>query len=224
MNLLVIGARNKSLGQAVCVTAAQDKGWSVITAGLHKEDVHLDVLTDDEQLDNLFRAYDFDAVVCTVGMNDPAGSGSLGEDFSPWMMRSFQVNTIGPMLCLQQYLLHRKNPGGQFVAVSSNSAHIARSNSMAYCASKAALSMSLRVAAREVSGYPVIIYGYELGLLRDTPMTKGTEARFGPSQTRMPGADRGLLVGDVAAQIVGTLGCPSPGLNGALIRLDAGEQ
>lgn len=227
MNLLVVGAQPGSLGEAVAAAAAS-QGHDVVTGGINGEDLYLNVLTTDDWL-MAFSGHDVDAVVCTAGINEPAQDGSLneGEWFAGWMRRSLTVNTIGPMNVLMwflEYLRNNEKEGAQFVAISSNSARIARSNSMAYCASKAALSMAIRVAAREAKGHPAIIYGYELGLLQGTPMSRATEQRFGPAQTRMPGAPGGLPVGAVAAQIVAGLGVGGMALNGSLIRLDAGEQ
>lgn len=224
----MVGAVPRSLGSAVRAQA-EDSGYEVTTAGLHDEDLKLDVLEDpDEEIGAVFKAMKPHHVVCTVGVNVPAEEGSLQqEDFDSWMLRSLAVNVIGPMNILRQFLQNRpKDSDGRnhFAAISSNSAHIARSNSMAYCASKAALSMAIRVAARENAESKFTIYGYELGLLKNTPMTKETENRFGPSQTRMPGAPEGLSVQQVAAQIVAGLGTRGLALNGCLLRLDAGEQ
>lgn len=226
MNLLVVGAQRGSLGEAV-VDAAASRGIPTRSAGINREDLYLNALDERDWL-TAFSAYDIDTVVCTAGINAPAQDGSLTEnDFDAWMARSFNLNVVGPMNVCRwffDYLRSRDKEGGQFIAISSNSAHIARSNSMAYCASKAALSMAIRVAARENRGHPGIIYGYELGLLQGTPMTQATEQRFGPAQTRMPGAPNGLSARQVAAQIVAGAVVGGMALNGSLIRLDAGEQ
>lgn len=223
---MVVGAARHSLGEAVAEAASRE-GHSVVTAGINHEDLYLNAL-EEREWDTAFSAYGIDTVICTVGINEPADDGSLNHPtFPEWLNRSFTVNVAGPMNVLSLFLRSlawRGIEGGQFVSISSNSAHIARSNSMAYCASKAALSMALRVAAREAKGHPAIIYGYELGLLQGTPMSRATEARFGPSQTRMPGAPNGLGRRQVAAQIVAQVGVGGMALNGSLLRLDAGEQ
>lgn len=227
---MVVGAAEGSLGEAL-ILKGREFGWEMISAGPNgNEDVYFNALVeeDDETLLSAFHAWDIDTVFCTIGVNEPAVDGSLAQvDFDAWMARSFAVNAIAPMRLLRMFNMHLSSTlrdHGVFVAVSSNSAHIARSNSMAYCASKAALSMAIRVAAREGKGHPSIVYGYELGLLRGTPMTRATEARFGPSQTRMPGAPAGLNAQQVAAQIVAQAGVGGQALNGSLLRLDAGEQ
>lgn len=239
-NIMVVGAAPNSLGDAV-VEAGITYGHDVTTVGLNMEDVIMDALEeavfDDRRGLNkggwpsVFSAFTPDHVICTVGINEPAGEeGSFAHaTFPEWMNRSFNINVVGPLNILRFFLRYLEDKSGHrhqhhFVGISSNSAHIARSNSMAYCASKAALSMALRCAARETKGDPALIYGYELGLLAGTPMTQATEARFGPAQTRMPGAPDGLDRYAVADQIVRTLEGATLGLNGALLRLDAGEQ
>jgi NAD(P)-dependent dehydrogenase (short-subunit alcohol dehydrogenase family) len=65
--------------------------------------------------------------------------------------RVFRVNTRGPLLCLRAVAraLQSEGRSGSFVAVSSISARLADRSMGLYCASKAALSMLVRVAADE---------------------------------------------------------------------------
>lgn len=113
----------------------------------------------------------------------------------------------------------------RFVAISSNSAHIPRRGSMPYCASKAALSMALRVAARELANKNVAVWGYEPGLLAGTPMSEQTRRDFGTDPLhRMPGVSwEGLPVGDLAQQIVQDISTFSVAHNGLMIPFDGGE-
>lgn len=146
------------------------------------------------------------------------------------LQHSFWVNACLPLLIAQEWHLQLKDVARDvtrrrtFSAVSSNSAHIARRSSLAYCASKSALSMGLRVMARELAGSPFLVFGYEPGLVRGTRMSQETEATFGPAATRMPGASAGLHVADVADQIVALVCTASLASNGILYRMDAGEQ
>lgn len=193
----------------------------VFTAGMSvHEDFQLNVQEPGSVREVLDRVRPRDIVV-TAGINigEPIGSDS----YSAASIRSIGVNFVGVMEVLNQWMKLGPDQDGAFVAISSNSSHIARRGSTAYCASKAALSMAIRCAAREIGGRP-LVYAYEFGLLMGTPMTQGTEARFGPSQTRMVGAEKGLDVLAAAKAISNNLVAPWHGLNGALIRLDAGEQ
>ena len=230
MRVAVFGAREGSLGEAVAnLLRFPGDNHEVTTFGAHGEDVVFiwpDVRTLATQR---LIAEQFDAIVCTIGVNQPTTLGH--SNFDEAMADSYGINVLAPMRILEVALGFQQNLQA-FVAVSSNSANIARRGSMAYCASKAALSMAIRCAARDLadgSGYgvaaePPLVYGYEFGLLAGTPMTKGTEKQFGPSQTRIPGHPQGLSADRAALAIVRNLTHPWEGLNGALLRLDGGEQ
>lgn len=219
--LLIVGAQPDSLGAEV---ASLFTPTTCLTAGLS---VHEDFQMDVREPQSIREVLDHVAphsILVTAGINVGEPLGQKG--FTSHLGRSMDVNFIGVMEVLNQWVsLEGKGfeDRAQFVAISSNSAHIARRGSVAYCASKAALSMGLRCAARELAGRP-FVYGYELGLLRGTPMTAATEARFGAAQTRMVGAPDGLNKHEVARTIKHNLMDPHMGLNGALLRIDAGEQ
>lgn len=219
-NLLVVGAAPNSLGEAI-VKAAVNSSLFVATAGISGERFQMDVL-DPIEVQNVLNWVQPMNIVVTTGINVGSRVGEGGE-YLDQMEKSFAVNVTGVMGVLNAWLKVRGARDGSFVAVSSNSAHIARSNSAPYCASKAALSMAIRVAARELQGAP-LVYCYEFGLLRGTPMTQETEKRFGESQTRMPGQPKGLYAEHAAERIVGDVVVPWVGLNGVCMRYDAGEQ
>lgn len=228
MTVLVVGSRPGSLGSAVR-DILQNKGLRVATAGISGEELYCDVMSTTDTAD-VMNAVRPSQVVCTVGINE---AYSLRADgFLGGVAEHLDVNLMGPIRLLQ-YWVHMLEstevgtmPGPkQFVAVSSNSAHIARRQSLAYCASKAALSMALRVAARELAGEGLLVYGYEPGLLAGTPMTAGSADAFPGPLHRMPGVKpEGLSVRDFAATIVANLTHPNQALHGAMLRLDAGEQ
>jgi NAD(P)-dependent dehydrogenase (short-subunit alcohol dehydrogenase family) len=113
-----------------------------------------------------------------------------------------------------------------FVAVSSNSAHVARSESAGYCASKAALSMAVRCAARRYAPLNTFrIWGYEPGLILDSPMTEAVRMSVRPDVPlhRIPG-NHTLRRGDLAQRIVDDIASGDRWLNGCMLRLDGGEQ
>lgn len=234
--LLVIGARPGSLGDAV-VRRAQDEGFLVSTAGVSGEDYPLDVTSVNRaSIRTALREVQPRSIVCTVGINEPLTSGHDEFDFEAWMENHFSVNVVGPMRILREWRYFPKatmiptwEKPYHFAVISSNSAVIPRTNSMAYCASKAALSMAVRVAAREAANNGYIVYGYEPGWLAGTPMSDAVQRRF--SGHAVPGMHRmredalahGVPVDDLAHQIVAGLAAPGYALNGALIRYDGGE-
>lgn len=231
MIVLIIGARENSLG-AYIASIAGDETPHVLTAGVSgEEDYHLDINDRDEILDVLEQVRPTH-IVCTAGVNRQRAEAT---NFEWWMASSFAINCIGPMAVLDAWLnnfamkpsssVAGKDGLQHFVAISSNSAHIARRNSMAYCASKAALSMSLRVAARDLAGTTMLVYGYEFGLLADTPMTTEVRGRLGGQPAhRMPGVGAGIDPSVAALAVVNGLAHGGRELNGCLLRLDAGEQ
>ena len=235
LRLLVVGAKPGSLGDAVA-RAARKADMDVITAGLGEEDRRVNLLVRSRVTDLIENVHP-DHIVCTAGINRPAEVETFNEEMMVWLVPSFEHNVAGPMMLLTEWVRHlRRNVDmpetenlnlmnlRHFVGISSNSANIARGRSMAYCASKAALSMALRCAARDLGGRPCLVYGYEPGLLSGTPMSNDTERVFGKGSTRMKGAPHGLHVADVANEIVGGLRQRGIARNGSLWRIDAGEQ
>lgn len=237
-NLLVVGARAGSLGAYVQAIAAE-QGWKVFTAGVSgEENIPLDVASHGA-VQTMFDE-PWHSVVCTAGVNV---EGSITDSsIRGKLYESFAINAVGPLHllhCWQEWWLHNldetcmvEGKGDQvpeypmhFVAVSSNSASIARSKSLAYCASKAALSMGIRCAARELAGTWLNVWGVEPGWLSGTPMSKEVNNRFeyGVPRHRIPG-DRTVDPAALAHFIVGGLRNPYSSLNGCMIRLDGGEQ
>lgn len=240
-DVLVIGAAESSLGEAIAKEMARGE-WGfgkVTTAGLSGEQVRLNLLRRT-RVDQALSEVQPDVVVCTVGVNWPADIGSARLRHG--LLDSFESNVVGPMMLLQDFVTSPVRPERaglvkKFVAISSNSARIPRRSSMPYCASKAALSMALRVAARELADAGgVAVWGYEPGLLAGTPMTRATEAHYGvgdpydgggyppPALHRMKGVPpEGLPVSELAERIVTDLALVSYAHNGVMIPFDAGE-
>lgn len=186
----------------------------------------MDVVHDSlEVLARILTSWRPDGLLCTVGHN--AGMPATDLDPAEWYERHFETNVIGPMRLLEAWLIALDDlPLGpaHFVAISSNSAGVPRSGSAAYCASKAALSMALRVKARENRGERCIIYGYEPGLVAGTPMTDAVASRFAGPLTRMRPEvlAHGMPPDALAKMVVASLRLGAE-LNGCLFRLDADE-
>lgn len=160
----------------------------------------------------------FDNVVVTIGLNLP-------DEDDPNGVLQMEVNYFGVMALAEEWA--RLSKPGHFVVVSSNSAHIARSTSRGYCASKAALSMGIRcLARREAKTGPGIFYGWEFGLLTGTPMTSEVLGQLpqGVAPSRIPGAENGLPTDQAARHVVSALRYGWRELNGCMLRVDGGEQ
>jgi NAD(P)-dependent dehydrogenase (short-subunit alcohol dehydrogenase family) len=229
-DVLVVGADNDSLGAAI-VQELVECEWEfgdVATAGISGERIKLDLLRTTT-IGEVVNGYMPDIIVCTAGINVPAG---VSDRFlAASLTTSFNTNVLGPMELLRHFVSSPTRPERgdavkKFVAISSNSARIPRRGSVGYCASKAALSMALRVAARELAPEgKVMAWGYEPGLLDGTPMTRQTGKNFsGGPLHRMPGVPpEGLPPQDLARRIVQDLATFSYAHNGLMIPFDAGE-
>lgn len=239
-NLLVIGARPGSLGAAVAELArdnASEFGYQhVFTAGLHshgeessrRENYGLD-LTITADVREFFKHGDYRDVVCTVGINWDDDSGTWGKV----LKESMAVNAIGPLYAAKAWAVGLRtansdgDSSGQFVAIGSNSAHIARSRSVAYCASKAALGAGLRSLGRRLAqeGQQQRIWGYEPGWLDGTPMSDRVVGRLaeGVAPHRIPGGS-GISVAALASRILFDLNGMGASMNGTMQRFDGGDQ
>lgn len=219
--LLVLGARKKSIGHAVGKLWADMFNSKVITAGISGEEDHQIDFDSIEEIVGLLREVEPSRILCTIGMNIWEGEYDKEElSFQDYMDDHLHTNVTIPMSVLNAWKATEISPAGaHFVALSSNSAHIPRSQSMAYCASKAALSMAIRCAARDEGkeGGSMSIYGWEPGLVKGTPMS-GERAG-----TRMLGLPEGMPRRVLAQQIVNAMAFGGTEYNGVLVRLDAGE-
>lgn len=236
MSLLVVGAQDGSLGAAVARNAAIE-GRHVYTAGVGPDE---QMKMDVRYAADIHRVLDEvqpQHVVCTVGLNLPAHH--VAPTWLPNLSDSLQVNVLGVAHLLQAWLLRdlptagdqEQAQWGHFVVVSSNSAHLARTQSAPYCASKAALSMLVRCVARETARGDEngtrdrLVYAYEPGLI-DTVGTMKVRERLGEKELhRMPGVGPdGMSKEWLAGVIVRNLLHGSAALNGLTMRIDGGEQ
>lgn len=247
--VLVVGAAEHSLGWHVS-RECEVRGFRVVTAGIQGEKEFYDVTEPYEEHEELMEvlagAYDqISHVVCTAGINNmtgiaPAGWGESMRDhmavnyegvvkmFEAWR----NIHGPGESAAEQDFDGEPAALYQHFVAISSNSAHIARTNSLPYCASKAALSMALRCLARENAGRNdgrLVIYGYEPGWLDNTPMSNDIRdglniSAIDEAPHRIPGNYYGINPAQLAELIANELAHGGRMLNGCMLRVDGGEQ
>ncbi len=148
---LVIGG-GSGIGAAL-VEAYRLQGTEVVTWDIAGGP---DVVCDVRDPDAIDRAMDETrrrwGIPTWVTVTAGVGHGGLLADVTPDEFdRVLAVNTRGPWLCLRGWarVLRAERRTGSLVAVSSVSARLADRTMGVYCASKAALSMLVRVAADE---------------------------------------------------------------------------
>ena len=141
-----------------------------------------------------------------------AGVGHAGlladasvEDFD----RVMRVNARGPWLCMRAWAgpMRDEAVAGSFVAVSSVSAQLVDRNMGVYCASKAALSMLVKVAAVEWGHLGLRVNAVAPGVTRTPMLGRGPSATVEGSPWLAGVADRTALgrlgeADDIAQAIV----------------------
>jgi NAD(P)-dependent dehydrogenase (short-subunit alcohol dehydrogenase family) len=116
-------------------------------------------------------------VTCGIGH-----SGLLTDVPADEFDRIMAVNARGPWLCLRAWarVMVGEARTGSFVAVSSVSAHLVDRNMGVYCASKAALSMLVKVAAEEWGELGLRVNGVAPGVTRTPMLGRGDSAERSP--------------------------------------------
>lgn len=118
--------------------------------------------------------YDFrpDAVVYSVGVNELEWSWAIEQESFERIMMANVWGFINMMKGLQG-----TGRAYSVLALTSDAAHRPMRTSIAYCASKAALDMAIRVAARELSPEGWRVNGLAPGKVAGTAMTKYVDER-----------------------------------------------
>jgi NAD(P)-dependent dehydrogenase (short-subunit alcohol dehydrogenase family) len=115
----------------------------------------------------------FKEIVYCAGINNLARVEDLD-----WLRlnHTFQVNTFGFALLLGHHLRLFPEARGRAALVVSDAAHTPMRNSFAYCTSKAAAEMGVRVLARELFPRWTVV-GVNPGVVGDTAMTESVDAK-----------------------------------------------
>jgi NAD(P)-dependent dehydrogenase (short-subunit alcohol dehydrogenase family) len=206
---LVIGG-GSGIGAALS-DAYRAQGMATVTwdiAGSH--DVTCDV-TEPDAIDDAVGATrsrwgvpSFVTVTAGVGH-----SGLLTEAEPEAFDRVMRVNARGPWLCMRAWVgaMREQERDGSFVAVSSVSARLVDRTMGLYCASKAALSMLVRVAAAEWGVLGIRVNAVAPGVTRTPMLGSGPSATVDGSPWLAGVADRTALgrlgeAGDIAQSII----------------------
>jgi NAD(P)-dependent dehydrogenase (short-subunit alcohol dehydrogenase family) len=118
-------------------------------------------------------------VTITAGV----GHAGLLTDIEPEEFdRVLRVNARGPLLCMRAWarVMREEQTAGSFVAVSSISARLVDRAMGAYCASKAALSMLVQVAAAEWGDDGLRVNAVAPGVTATPMLGRGASAQSSP--------------------------------------------
>lgn len=138
-----------------------------------------------------------DALVVTAGVLKPARLADMADrDYD----LTFDVNTKGFLVCVQEMLPHMSKEGGSIVAISSASGQRPKAGNGAYAASKAALQFLARTFAMELAECHIRVNCVAPGTIA-TPMTttfrdKPAESGYVPSG--LPPLGRACTAEDIA--------------------------
>jgi NAD(P)-dependent dehydrogenase (short-subunit alcohol dehydrogenase family) len=96
--------------------------------------------------------------------------------------RVLRINTRGPLLCMRAWarVMRSEEVEGSFVAVSSISARLVDRSMGLYCASKAALSMLVQVAAAEWGADGLRVNAVAPGVTATPMLGRGASAQSSP--------------------------------------------
>ena len=181
---LVVGG-SSGIGAAL-VDAYRARGTEVVTWDVAGEpDVRCDVADPDAVDRAVTETRERWGIPERVTVTAGIGHGGVLMDVTPEEFdRVLAVNTRGPLLCLRGWarVLLSEGRRGSLVAVSSVSARLVDRSMGVYCASKAALSMLVRVAAAEWGPQGLRVNAVAPGVTR-TPML-GPDATAGAEGSR----------------------------------------
>jgi NAD(P)-dependent dehydrogenase (short-subunit alcohol dehydrogenase family) len=226
---LLIGAHTEGIGDAFAeLWVQEDQGYlgNRLFAPTRDE---LDVTDEVSTMKYLDKHGPFDEIVYSAGVQEMRWVNDITERH---LDNIFQVNVFGFILVVSDHIdLYPKGPLRVAVVVSDASDKPMRT-STAYCASKAALAMSVRTMARELAPKTIVV-GVSPGVVENTGMTRQLDAqipvvRNWTEEQARAYENSGSVLGrrieqdEVAETLMFALRGPE-GLNGSIITINGGN-
>lgn len=177
-----IGKEN-SIGYGIAKRLSEG-GYAVIGLDIYHLAKDIDFLydfmvcdvTDEESVKEVFRVVNYaDLIVNCVGINrmSPLPEMTLRD----WNA-TIRANLTSNFLLLREWVRnHRHGAQKTYIAITSDTGFIPKSNSCAYASSKAGANMFIQATARELNkkyGDEWIVTALALGRVEGTPMDVGT--------------------------------------------------
>lgn len=239
---LVLGGHDGGIGKAITEHLAE-VGHGVVATG-RSTDVRDAGLVDRLISEAITRSgQDLAGIVYCAGVNRLSWLGDMGLSGLREAGDMFGVNTLGFLAVLDSVVRHTaenqegdslRSPSGlSILAISSDAAERPMRTSAAYCASKAALNMLVRCAARELGDDNYRINALSPGMVEFTGMSAEVDEQvqklrgwteeemmeYERSQEVVPGR---ISPSEVARVAVDILTGPRH-LNGSIITLNGGR-
>ena len=182
MNVAVVTGAGSGIGAASAIALARE-GWSVVLAGRRAEALdgvaasgpegRMEAVPTDVTDENAVRAL-FDRAVDRLGRVDllfnNAGTGGRAREPDELSLAEWEavvaVNLTGAFLCLREAfrVMRRQNPqGGRIINNGSISAHTPRPRSIAYTATKHAMTGLTKAAALDGRPYDIACGQIDVG-------------------------------------------------------------
>lgn len=221
----VIGGR-RGIGQAI--TNILDNRDGAFVSATDEDDVNV---TSMLQLTRHYATFKPHTIVYCAGINKLMPAGDSFDEFDA--MNMLDINALGFIRVMA--LIGATEIGHRpinVVAITSDASRIPMRNSMAYCASKAALTMAVRCAARELAPH-TSVNAVSPGTVARTSMTDSTDTQVeeikgwksGESRKKDNHSNpmgRRALPSEIASAVIMVLNAPHY-MTGAIIEVNGGR-
>jgi len=226
--VLIIGGHTAGIGDAVYKTIRNSDAPVESEIFLPTRD-EFNVLGEQKMLAYMKANGPFDQIVYSAGVTKLAWIEYITKIS---LDKIFEINVTGAILVAQAHLAAHPGHRVRYAVVVSDASDTPMRGSVAYCASKAALAMAVRVMARELAPDWITV-AVSPGVVDDTGMTNQLAKDIPEFRNWTPEAarayeDKGSVLGrrmtkeEVADAIVFALNGPE-GLNGSTVTLNGGK-
>lgn len=169
---LVIGTGTGGIGDAFVELWAQEN-LQILGDTLYAPSLsELDVTSQEGISDYLEKNGPFDEIVYSAGVQKLQWAHAI---YKADLRYIFEVNVFGFIMLVGEHINQFPENELRVAVVVSDAAEKPMRTSTAYCASKAALAMSVKTLARELAPGAIIV-GVSPGVVEDTGMTRQLEA------------------------------------------------
>lgn len=220
---LIIGAHTEGIGDEPLLRGI--RGVHALRPFIHELDV-----TDDASIREYIQTNGpFDQIIYSAGV---AGLSWINVQRREALQRMMEINAFGAVMVAQAHREFFPDARVRYAVLVSDAAHTPMRGSIAYCMSKAAEEMAVRVMARELAPSWTVV-GIAPGVVQDTGMTRQNDVaipdfrRWSRQQAleyemKSSVLGRRITKQEVAETIVFALEGPVA-LNGSILTINGGK-